>query len=108
LVLALLVRATRALPHRGLPEDVELLSQANLCRIMRDMETSMERPTLHMYPYSLFCKDLALCTLRLIPAGVEKVHASRLPSRMLVAAGLWGGLDALHFALPTQLDLEPY
>lgn len=108
LVLALMVRAACALPHRGVPEDVELLSEANFRRVMRDIETSMECPTLYMYPFSLFCRDLALCTLRLIPAGVEKVHASRLPSRMFVAAGLWGGLDALHFALPTQRDLEPY
>jgi len=108
LLIALMVRAAGALPHRGLPEDVELLYEANFRRIMRDIETSMERPTLYMYPFSPFCKDLALCTLRLVPAGVEKVHASRLPRRMFVTAGLRGGLDALSFALPTQRGLGPY
>jgi len=108
LLLALIGRAARALPHRGLPEDVELLYEANFRRIMRDIETSMARPTLYMYPFSPFCKDLALCTLRLVPAGVEKVHASRLPRRMFVTAGLRGGLDALRFALPPQRGLGPY
>lgn len=108
LLLALAVRATRTLPQRGLPEQVDLLYAENFARIVHDIETSMDRPTLYTYPLSPFCKDLALCTLRLIPAGVEKVHASRLPRRVFVASGLRGGLDALLFVLPPQRGMGPY
>ena len=105
---ALIARATSALPDRGLPEEIDLLYEENFRRIMRDIESSMERPSLYLYPHAPFCKDLALCTLRLIPAGVEKVHASQLPRRMFVTGGLWGGLVALRFALLAQGGLGPY
>ncbi len=108
LLLALVVRATGTLPHLDLPEDIDVLYEENFARIVQDIETSMDRPTLYVYPSSPFYKDLGLCTLRLVPAGVEKVHASRLPRRMFVAGGLRGGLDALHFALPLKRDLGPY
>ena len=108
LLLALMVRATGLLPRRDLPEEIDLLYAENFGRIMHDIESSMELPTLYLYPNSPFCKDLALCTLRLIPAGVEKVHASRLPRRMFVTGGLRGALDALRFALPTRRGLGPY
>jgi len=108
LLLTLIPRALRLLPARHLPDDVFRLYLDNYERIMTDIESTMEERTLYRYPLSPFCKDLSLCTLRLIPAGVEKVNLSRLPRRIFFTAGLRGGLDALRFVLFDQRGLRPY
>jgi hypothetical protein len=107
LLLALICRATGILPQQNLPDEIKLLYEENFSRIMLHIESTIDQPTHYLYPLSPFCKDLALCTLRLIPAGVEKVHASRLPRRVFLTSGPRGGLEAIRFVL-SHRGISPY
>lgn len=107
-LLGLIGRAIPELPQRDLPEDIVLLFEQNFLRIVRAIESTAGEPNLYRYPLSPFCKDLAICALRLIPTGVAKVHASRLPRSMFFAGGLRSGLDALLYVLRDSRGLGPY
>lgn len=107
LLLSLILRAMSVLPDRNLPEEIKVRFEDNFARITSDIETSIGQQVSYLYVSSPFCKDLAICTLRLIPVGVAKVHSYHLPRRMFLA-GLRGASRAFRFAVLERGGLSPY
>ncbi|MBN1320284.1 MAG: hypothetical protein JXA87_05500, partial [Thermoleophilia bacterium] len=108
LLLTLIMRAAGELPRRDVPDEIRALFAENFGRIIGDIESSTGQAGSCLYSLSSFRKDLAICTLRLIPAGAAKVHVNRLPRRMFVAGGPRAAVDALRFVFLERHGLAPY
>ena len=50
-------------------------------------EIKADSPRSYTYEKDTFCKDFALCNLRLIPAGAQKIHLSTLRNTFLFKGG---------------------
>lgn len=108
LLLTLILRSVTLLPQRDLPDVIRCRFVDNFARIVRNLEQQSPPSGGYLYSSSSFCKDLAICTLRLIPVGFAKVHVYRLPRRMFLANGLRGRLEAFRFAFLEEGGLGPY
>lgn len=107
LLLTLILRAPQRLPEEDYPEEIVQQFQKDFERILRDIASASEDEPAYLYSRSAFLKDLALCNLRLIPAGVVKVIPARLPPRIFFTSGFRGGREAL-WLLIRQRGLSPY
>ena len=88
LVLIELIRKAKIqLKAMKFSEDIFQLFQINFERIVSDIRNDYNQE-LYYYEKDKFRKDLALCSLRLIPAGAQKIHLNSLPRRFLVKGGL--------------------
>jgi hypothetical protein len=76
-LVTLILRAWERLERSQLPADIPSLYRENFARIISDIDTGREEPGFYQYP--TFCKELALCTMRLIPAGPQKICLRGLP-----------------------------
>jgi hypothetical protein len=78
-LLTLILRAQEQLKPCRLPLDIKSLYEENFERIVLDIQLDSEPSGFYLYPR--FCKELALCALRLIPAGAQKICHHGLPRR---------------------------
>ena len=83
-LLTLAHRSRLVLPGRNIPEDVRSLCIGDLDRIVGEIVNGAAPAGRYHYPQ--MCKDLAVCALRLIPAGVAKLHLHSLPRRFLLTS----------------------
>jgi hypothetical protein len=79
LLLTLIRRAQEQVKARKFPQDIESLYDDDFARIVRDIELEREPPGFYTYPK--FYTEVALCTLRFIPAGSQKICLHGLPRR---------------------------
>lgn len=89
LLVSLIERTAAKLEEdRNLPVDILDIYGMNFNRIIKNIE----RDTLGVEFYSntndKFSKDLAVCSMRMIPAGARKIHLSKLPRRFLFGKGI--------------------
>jgi len=99
-MLTLILRSMARLQATNLPEDIKSLFADNFSRIARNIVRDADSPGFYLYPN--FSKELAICTLRLIPAGVQKVELNGLPRRYFLtirSRTLLGSLSFLAFHL---------
>ncbi|MBC8876207.1 MAG: hypothetical protein H8E44_42820 [Planctomycetes bacterium] len=82
LLLSLIARAQDELAGSRLPANVRSMYDDNFRRIARSIERGNVPPGFFRHPK--FCKELAICTRRFIPAGVQKVHLHGLPKKCLL------------------------
>ena len=85
LLLQLMARAREQVAVGDLPPDIKLLYEETFGRILRLIERRTHAPGFYLHPR--FNKDLGLCTLRFIPAGVQIVQRYRLPRSLFVTGG---------------------
>jgi len=78
------------------PSDIKRLYEINFERILGNIE-SEELVGFYKYSYDRFKKDLALCNLKLIPAGAQKVNLARIPVRFLFRGGIKQFLQGLIY-----------
>jgi hypothetical protein len=93
LILVLLIRKNLSgLPRERLPEEVERWVVVNFERIVRKVRNSLGSKNfasgVYTYRKDAFRKDLAICSLRLIPTGGPKLEVAALSARFLFRNGL--------------------
>jgi hypothetical protein len=97
----LILENHKNISNEKIPEEVKLFYYINFKRILGEIKTeSYKRPFL--YSNDKFCKDIAVCSMRLIPVGARKIHLSILPKRFLFQKGisqLYKGLAYIIFEL---------
>jgi hypothetical protein len=86
-LLSLIVAANEKLKTKELPEPVKRLYNTNFERITRRIEINAYPPGYYTYPQDKFLKDLGVCSLRMIPTGVRKIHLGSLPAREFLFKG---------------------
>lgn len=79
------------------PEEVKALYGINFARIMREIEFSENEPGFYMHYEDKFLKELGVCSLRVIPAGAQKISLSPLPIKFIFKEGMPQFLNALSF-----------
>ena len=77
LMLTLIVRSRGRLDAANLPEEIQLRYEASFQRIARSIERKTAVPGYYLAPR--MCKDLGICSLRIIPAGMQILNLFRLP-----------------------------
>jgi len=87
ILITLILKAKDKLDSKRLPEDINILYGSNFERIVKDFESNA--PGFYKYPNDKFFKDLAICTLRMIPIGALKMHLNAIPKKILFKKG-WG------------------
>jgi hypothetical protein len=92
-MLSLILCSLGRLDAAGLPEEIPALFADNFGRIARNIARDADPPGFYLYPG--FSKELAICTMRLIPAGVQKVHLHGLPRRDVLPRSPRGLLRSL-------------
>jgi hypothetical protein len=97
LLLTLIVQAQDRLKSIAMPEEVRHLYDANFQRIVRNIES--ETDPRGLYLQSHFWKEMSLCTLRLVPCGVLKVHLHGIPKRLTIASGFNQFVRSVRFIL---------
>jgi hypothetical protein len=83
----LIDKALETLPQKSFPQDVLVFFKLNFERIIQQIESNSSENN-YSYKNDKFRKDLALCSLRLIPTGAQKIHLSGIPKGFLLKAGL--------------------
>jgi hypothetical protein len=81
------------------PEEVKSLYSLNFERIMREIEFSENEPGFYMHYEDKFLKELGVCSLRVIPAGAQKISLSPLPKKFIFMEGMPQFINALSFLL---------
>jgi hypothetical protein len=104
-LLTLSRRSTLALPGMNLSEDVRAIYLADLERIVNDIACGAASAGRYQYPQ--LCKDLAVCSLRLIPAGVAKLHLHSLPRQFLLTSNLGQSVRAWRLVLFDLMGKSP-
>ena len=88
LILVILIRRTQdKLENKKLPQDIKMLCSTNFEKILRNIEFNVNPYGFYQYQNDKFCKALAVCNLRMIPVGAQKIHLDGLPRRFLFKNG---------------------
>jgi len=104
LLLKLIVKNYSKVKKLKVPEDVKEIYFRNFIRIVQNInikEKSAEEG-FYLYPNDKFFKDLGVCTLRIIPAGVIKMHLFKFPKSVIFRGGIrqfFKGLYVILFQL---------
>jgi hypothetical protein len=83
----LILKAQHKIRKMTLPEDMKTLYDSNFGRIMKEIE-SRDYTGSYAYTHDKFLKDLAVSSLRMIPAGAQKIHLSGISRRFLLKKGV--------------------
>jgi hypothetical protein len=108
LALSLLMKeSVEFLENEFLPDNILYLYQNLLERILRDFSTQSD--DFYNHRNDLFLKDLAACSLRLIPVGGSWLtEVSGMGRRFLVGGGARQFVDASLFALFKARGFKPF
>jgi len=99
LLARLALSAGEKLASRRLPDEVKASFEEQFDRIITEIETG-ERPAgFYRHSEDAFCKDLAVCTLRLIPIQGRVCEWVRFPTRNLFKGGWRQSLEGMVFLL---------
>lgn len=99
LLLELAAKAMDRLDSLNLPEEIRGLYLMNFERIVSEIGKNGNPAGFYMYPDDKFFKELGICSLRMIPAGVQKISLSPLPVRFLFKEIKSQFIEALKFVV---------
>ena len=94
----LILIARNKLEKMDYPQDIKDLYDSNFERIMKEIESRNQIGS-YNYAHDKFRKNLALCSLKMIPAGAAKIHLSGISRRFIFNKGLAQLIRILTFVL---------
>jgi hypothetical protein len=107
LLVTLISRNIDRVKNGPYPEDVKTLFARNFELILTQIEKKAFGDEFYNYPRDRLMKDLAVCNLRLIPAGAEKINVCRMPRRWLLRKGISQFLQGALFVLFELRGFKP-
>lgn len=99
LLLGLMEKALDRLDGLKITEEIKGFYMMNFERILREIEINENPAGFYMYPDDKFLKELGVCSLRMIPAGAQKISLSPLPVNFLFKDVRAQFIEALKFVL---------
>ncbi len=99
LLLSFIERAQEKSEFLSLPGEIRTYYSLNFERIFHDIESGVHEAGFYLYPSDKFLKDLGVCSLRLIPAGAQKLNLSPLPADFLFRNGTSQFIIGLAYVL---------
>jgi hypothetical protein len=99
LLARLALTARQKLANRRLPDEVKASCEEQFERILNEIETDLRPPGFYRHSEDAFCKDLAVCTLKLIPIQGRVCEWVRFPTRTLFSGGWRQSLEGMVFLL---------
>jgi hypothetical protein len=101
ILLNLILIARNKIEKKDYPQDIKNLYNSNFERIMKEIESRGQIGS-YNYAHDKFRKNLAVCSLRMIPAGAQKINLSGISRRFIfkkVFAQLIRGITFILFEL---------
>ena len=86
ILVELMIQALENLKFKRFPSEIEQLYEINFDRILQGVKSG-EFTGFYNYSHDMFKKDLALCNMKLIPAGAQKLNLARVPRKFLFRNG---------------------
>lgn len=99
LLLDLMEKALDRLDHLTVTDEIKGFYRVNFERIVREIENNENPAGFYMHPDDKFLKELGVCSLRMIPAGAQKISLSPLPVNFLFKDVRAQFMEALKFIL---------
>lgn len=89
IVITLLIESSFQIETNILPEEVKKWYRIHFDTILKKIENNSIHKGSYLFPEDRLFKDLGICTMKLIPAGVRKIHMEKLPvKRFLIQNGI--------------------
>lgn len=107
LLLALIDKALDSLNMLHLPDDINRYYHLSFERIAQDLEKNTHEPGFYLYPNDKFFKELGVCSLRLIPAGAQKISLSSLPAEFIFRNGMSQFMEGVLYVLSELKGFKP-
>ena len=98
ILLNLILIARNKIEKKDFPQDTKNLYNSNFERITKEIESRNQIGS-YNYAHDKFRKDLAVCSLRMIPAGAQKINLTGISRRFLLKKGLFQCIKGIMFAL---------
>lgn len=98
LLVTLILNAQGKIQKSTLPQDIKTLYSSNFERITKEIE-SRDQIGSYNYAHDKFRKNLAVFSLRMIPAGLAKMHLSRIPRGFIFRKGFAQFIRGITFML---------
>jgi hypothetical protein len=109
LLLHLISESEEKLNRKRITSEIKTLFQMNFSRIFSRLASADGEPTgFYRYPNDKFCKDLSLCSLRLIPLGVVKVCPGGISKRFFFRNGLRQFIRGLGLVFFLSKGFQPF
>ena len=106
-LISLINRSRAKLKDAPLSEDIKGLYEMDFSRIIKDIQMNTHKEGFYLYPQDKFMKDIGVCSLRIIPAGAQKINVYRLPRRFLFSNGILQFFRGTIMAMLTLKGFQP-
>ena len=84
LIVCLMGQSINKLQNQNLSENIKSWYKLNFDLILEKIETGRIKLKSYLYPEDRLFKDLGICSLKLIPTGVRKVHLEKVPVKLFL------------------------
>jgi len=98
-LIELILRNKDKIVKQELPDEIKKQYDKNFDRILNNISSKKEELGFYLYPNDKFCKDLAVCTQKMIPVGCRKLVSSPCPQRFVLKKGLGQFISGMSFVL---------
>ena len=106
LLVDLISIADNKIRTKNFPAEIVNLFSSNFNRIALEIEAGTDIKS-YTYAEDRFRKKLAVCSLRMIPAGAQKINLVRMSRRILLQHGIFQFTRALSFVLIELGGFQP-
>ena len=106
LLLTLIVSANKNVKWTQFSNDIQHLYLLNFKRIISQIENNSS-DNYYSYGNDKFCKDIAICCLRMIPTGSRKIHLNGIPKTFLFKGKIHHIFSKVLFVLFNLKGLKP-
>jgi hypothetical protein len=94
----LILVARHKIERKDLTEDIKKLYNSNFGKIMKEIESKSHIGS-YNYTCDKFRKNLAVCSLRMIPVGAQKIHLSGISRAFFIRKGFSQFVKGITYAL---------
>lgn len=107
LIVELINKAMQSSGDKKITDDIDYYYFANFERIIGQIEKNTNEDDFYLYPNDKFFKDLGVCSLRIIPAGAQKINITTLPKAFLLRNGIHQFLKGINYIIFELGGIKP-
>lgn len=99
LLVKLMMRSSTRLHGAGFLDDIKSLYKQDFQRIIEQMESQSKDLIQYEYSHDGFMKDLGVCSMRIIPCGVVKIHLDTIPKSFFLKKSIKQFVEGIMLVL---------
>jgi len=108
LILVKLIAKNQEVVKEKYPDSIVYWFDKNFNRIIKTIKRKPRKKGFFLYPNDNFYKDLSVCCLRMIPAGLQKIHTSGFSRDFIFKDGILQAIQGIIFYFFKAGTNEPF